>query len=104
MNGVDDCEGGGYAAGVDLQTLKNVGPKVESHLQLVGIESVEQFLQVGAVEAIKRMYLTGEVKPHIMLFHALKAAEQDRNIFSFDSSEKIELKLEYHEILAETIF
>jgi len=83
----------------DLQTLKNVGPRVEACLLAVGIDSVETFRQTGAFESARRILHSGEMKPHILLYQALVGAEQNRNIFSFDPTEKLELKTEYQEIL-----
>ena len=85
----------------ELESLKNVGPKVACLLQVAGIETTEQFFQLGAVEATKRMFIANEMSPHIMYFYALVAAEQKRHIFSFDAAEKAELKIEYQDIVAE---
>ena len=85
----------------DLQTLKNIGPKMEQHLDVIGIDSVEVFQSLGSREITKRLFLSGEIKPHTMFFYALVAAEQDRNIFSLDRAEKAELRTEYADILAE---
>ena len=84
----------------DLQSLKNIGLKMEAHLRVIGISSVEEFLDIGSSEIAKRLFLSGEVKPHPMYYYALVAAEQGRDVFSFDRAEKAELKEVYSDIIA----
>ncbi len=85
----------------ELETLKNVGPKVASLLQVAGIETVAQFYAVGAREATKRIFLANEMQTHAMYYYALTAAEQQRGVFSFDAVEKAELKMQYRELMGE---
>lgn len=87
----------------DLQNLKNIGPKMEEHLVTIGVNSIAQFRSLGAVAITRKLFEQGVVKPHVMYFHALVAAEQDRGIFTFDRFEKAELKVEYTDIVAETL-
>jgi len=86
---------------VELENLKNVGPKVATLLQVAGIETTADFFRLGAIEATRRMFVANEMSPHIMYFYALSAAEQKRGIFSFDPVEKAELKSAYQHLLAE---
>jgi len=74
---------------------------MEQHLQTIGVNSINQFKELGAIAITKKLLLTGTIDPHIMYFHALVAAEQDRGIFSFDRAEKSELKIEYADIMDE---
>ena len=90
-----------FAMSTDLQQLQNIGPKMEQYMEIIGVSSVAQFRLLGAVEVTKRLFRKGLVNPHVMYFHALVAAEQDRDIFSFDRVEKAELKVEFADILAE---
>jgi len=85
----------------DLQSLRNIGPKVEEFLILAGITNVNELRKVGALEAVRRTILTGEMKPHIMYYWCLNAALQDRGIFSFDDQEKAEMKMEFRDLLDE---
>lgn len=62
---------------------------------------MEEFLDIGSSEIAKKLFLSGEVKPHPMYYNALVAAEQERDVFSFDRAEKAELKGVYMDIMAE---
>ncbi len=83
----------------DLQSLRNVGPKMAGYLLLAGIVDTAAFRALGAIEATKRIFLAGELTPHQMYFYAPVAAEQDRDISSFDLAEKRELKIQYAELM-----
>lgn len=85
----------------DLQTLRNIGPKMEEHLIAIRIKSVEELEAVGALETTRRLVLSGLVKPHVMYYHCLEAAIQGRDIFSFLPEEKAELKALYGEMMEE---
>jgi len=77
-----------------LIDLKGIGPRCQSLLNQVGIHTVAELRQVGAVEAYLRIIEETDFSANIALLYALVGAVEDRHWQEVAQTEKVRLRAE----------
>ena len=77
-----------------LTELKGIGPRCLSLLNQVGIHTVAELRQVGAVEAYLRIIEETDFSAHLALLYALVGAVEDRHWQEVAQTEKVRLRAE----------
>jgi hypothetical protein len=82
------------------KTLKNIGPVMAQRLMDAGIESRDQLIEMGAVEAYLAMYPNGDNygDHNAAYIIALEGAIQDCNWQALEESTKQTLKTVAHQL------
>ncbi|MDJ0938784.1 MAG: TfoX/Sxy family protein [Woeseiaceae bacterium] len=62
-----------------LRDMKGLGPKSESQLKAVGIDTPAVLGDVGAVEAFRRLAELGDATPSLNFLYAMVGALEDRH-------------------------
>ncbi len=74
-----------------LRDLKGLGPKSESMLTAVGVDSVEVLKELGAIRAFIKVKQHGEINPSLNLLYALVGALEGEHWLSIAQHQKADL-------------
>lgn len=70
-----------------IRDLRGLGPKTEEQLRCVGVESPEDLIEIGAVEAFVRLRRSG-AKPSLNFLYAMVGALEDRSWLDIAQNER----------------
>ncbi len=82
----------------DIQTIRNIGPKMEEHFRKAGFTSAEEIRAAGANESYRRIVAAG-MRPHVMAFVALKSGLEGMRWSEVTAEEREALKAVHADIL-----
>jgi len=88
----------------ELTKLKGIGPKCAERLNQIGIETVAQFREIGAMEAYLKIMEDTDCKEHIAYLYTFVGALEDRDWREVAKNEKARLAAELEGLKESGIF